>query len=169
MQRTKCPYCAADLNPGNSFCTSCGRSVDAQAFGTRVAPATGNVCSRCGTSIVDAESMFCPNCGSRVAVTTGIQRTITNNPPLSSPKNPTLAGIISLFIWGLGPLYNGQTVKGLIFIVLQLVVYGFSLLSIFVGVFSFALAIFAAWDAYNTAKRINMGEVVGSGLSFTPT
>ncbi len=92
-------------------------------------------------------------------------------------KEPLLALILSLVIPGLGQIYNGQVKKGIILLV------GWILLWIVVGVFSSAATrynsgccciswlipllvnLFAAYDGYMTADRINKGEAVKDWLS----
>jgi|YNPBryBLVA2012_1023415.scaffolds.fasta_scaffold00773_5 hypothetical protein len=94
-------------------------------------------------------------------------------------KEPILAAILSLLL-GLGAIYNGQTLKGIVFIVVRL---GLGLLACFlfyvptglpemglawVGIVccslpllaSALLALFDAIDAYMLAQRINEGEVL---------
>lgn len=73
-----------------------------------------------------------------------------------SPKNPGVAAILSLLIWGAGQIYNGQIWKGIGFLFAQ----GIMLLSILntAGAGGFFLAIvgiIGIIDAFDTAKRIN--------------
>ncbi|HEY9206096.1 MAG TPA: zinc-ribbon domain-containing protein [Candidatus Methanoperedens sp.] len=98
-------------------------------------------CSNCGSEI-DEKAEICPKCGVRVkAVPVEI-------------KNPGLAAIASFFIPGLGQVYNGEILKGLIFMfisgiffLLMFVLIGFILLPLFWA--------FNIYDAYRTAERIN--------------
>lgn len=71
-------------------------------------------------------------------------------------KNPGLAAILSFFIVGLGQIYNGQIGKGIGLMVAAMisgllctVVIGFILLP--------AVWIYAIYDAYKTAEKINQG------------
>jgi len=69
-------------------------------------------------------------------------------------KNPSIATVLSFFWSGLGQMYNGQIVKGVMF----LFAYGISALLIWVGVGLFILPIVWIWgmvDANTSAKRIN--------------
>ncbi len=79
-------------------------------------------------------------------------------------KNPIIAALASLFICGLGQIYNGQTMKGLMFLLLYIllwVVAGFLVIAV-VGFCLFPLPIilliYAVYDAYITAEKINRGE-----------
>jgi TM2 domain-containing membrane protein YozV len=64
---------------------------------------------------------------------------------------------ISLLIVGLGQVYNGQTVKGLIFFIVAVII-GLTGIGLII---SFLIWLYAMYDAYNTAQRINEGENVG--------
>ena len=69
-------------------------------------------------------------------------------------KNPGVAAVLSFFITGLGQIYNGQIVKGVIFIIIQ----GINVLLMYVLVGFITFPIFWIWgmvDAYRTAERIN--------------
>ncbi|MBI2871426.1 MAG: hypothetical protein HYY14_06955 [Candidatus Omnitrophica bacterium] len=66
-------------------------------------------------------------------------------PPVLDEKSPVLAAFLSLFVAGLGQIYNGQVKKGVvIFLTFWLVIpwaYG-------------------VYDACVTARRINMRELI---------
>jgi TM2 domain-containing membrane protein YozV len=80
-------------------------------------------------------------------------------------KNAGLAAVLSFFIPGLGQIYNGEIVKGIIIIIVQ-IINGF-LAAIIVGFITGAIVwIWAIYDAYKTAERIN--AVPGSRLSGPP-
>ena len=65
--------------------------------------------------------------------------------------------ILSLIVVGLGQIYNGQTVKGIIIFVAA-VILGLTGIGL---IFSFIIWLYAMYDAYTTAQRINDGEIVG--------
>ncbi len=69
-------------------------------------------------------------------------------------KNPGFAVVLSFFVPGLGQIYNGQIMKGIIFIVLASF---FGFLTVFlIGYILYPLFwIYNLYDAYNTAKRYN--------------
>jgi TM2 domain-containing membrane protein YozV len=69
-------------------------------------------------------------------------------------KNPGVAAVLSFFICGLGQIYNGQILKGLImmacYFIAWLLVYvliGFIIVPV--------LWIWGMYDAYRTAERFN--------------
>ena len=69
-------------------------------------------------------------------------------------KNSGLAAVLSFFFAGLGQIYNGQILKGILFIVIQ----GINLLLMFALVGFVTYAIIWIWgmiDAYKTAEKIN--------------
>ncbi len=108
-------------------------------------------CSNCGQQI-DEEAEICPECGVRQA--RPVYREV-----VYQQKNPGLAAVLSALFVGFGQIYNGQIAKGLIMMVL----YFFSILLILVliGLITTPLIwIYGIYDAYNTAKGINAGEIV---------
>ena len=50
----KCPFCGAELNDDNLFCSECGKSIP-----------QGSVCPHCGASLNEGD-VFCQSCGKRV-------------------------------------------------------------------------------------------------------
>ena len=69
-------------------------------------------------------------------------------------KNPGFAAGLSFFIPGLGQIYNGQIMKGILFIILASV-FGF-LTIVLIGYVLYPLFwIYNIYDAYNTAREIN--------------
>lgn len=106
-------------------------------------------CKSCG-EIIKEEAEICPHCGVR-------QRAAPT--PQSQEKNPGLAAVASALVPGLGQIYNGQILKGIVIMILM----GISILLAFIiiGIFtSFILWVYAVYDAYDTAKKINAGEII---------
>ncbi|MDY9924834.1 TM2 domain-containing protein [Methanosarcina sp.] len=69
-------------------------------------------------------------------------------------KSPGIAAVLSFFIPGLGQIYNGQIMKGIIFIILASI-FGF-LTVVLIGYILYPLFwIYNLYDAYNTAREIN--------------
>ena len=69
-------------------------------------------------------------------------------------KNAGIAAVLSFFISGLGQIYNGQILKGLVIIVVQ-VINGI-LTSILIGWIPLAIVwVWAIFDAYFVAERKN--------------
>jgi len=73
---------------------------------------------------------------------------------MTSAKNPGLAAVLSFFFSGLGQIYNGQILKGLLFMVVQVV--NFVLAFVVIGLFTgFVVWVWAIVDAYTSAELIN--------------
>ena len=69
-------------------------------------------------------------------------------------RNPIIAAILSLIVAGLGQIYNGQILKGVLFIVAQII--NGLLLYVVIGFITMPLAgLWAVIDAYLVAKRNN--------------
>ena len=69
-------------------------------------------------------------------------------------KSAGLAAVLSFLVPGLGQIYNGQIVKGLILVVVQAT--NVALMHVLVGfVFYPIVLVYAVFDAYRSAERIN--------------
>lgn len=69
-------------------------------------------------------------------------------------KSPGLAAVLSFFYTGLGQIYNGQIVKGLLLMLLQ--AFNIVLMWVLIGWFTYAVVwLYGLFDAYTTANRIN--------------
>ena len=146
------------------YCTDCGSQMDkteeiCPECGVKQPVTKTKYCVDCGSKI-DAKTDICPDCGVRQPGATNYQQ--PRNDLYKQPvilKNPGIAAVLSAFFVGIGQIYNGQIAKGLLF----MVAYFVSILLIFVliGFITTPLLwIFGIYDAYNTANRINSGEIV---------
>ena len=71
-------------------------------------------------------------------------------------RNPLIAAILSLIVAGLGQIYNGQILKGVVFIVLQLI--NGALTLVLIGwILMPIVGLWSMIDAYLVAKRNNEG------------
>lgn len=69
-------------------------------------------------------------------------------------KSPGLAAVLSFFICGLGQIYNGQIVKGLIFLVAYVV--SWFMMWVLIGFITTPILwIWGIVDAYQKAQKIN--------------
>jgi TM2 domain-containing membrane protein YozV len=69
-------------------------------------------------------------------------------------KNPGIAAVLSLFVTGLGQIYNGQIGKGIVF----MIAYAISWLLVIVGIGILTtplLWLYGMYDAYKSAEKIN--------------
>lgn len=62
-------------------------------------------------------------------------------------REPIIAGLLSLLVPGLGQIYNGRIVIGLVWLILT----GFSWIGS-AGLLGWVVHLFAAWCAYSYAK-----------------
>jgi len=115
-----------------------------------MAEAKTKYCEHCGKRI-DARAEICPKCGVRI-----------KEPPKqvhhTEKKNEGIAAVLSFLFVGLGQIYNGQIGKGIIFIVIGLFLVASMML--FIGFILYPVFwLYNIYDAHNTAKRINAGEI----------
>ena len=69
-------------------------------------------------------------------------------------KNPGIAAVLSFFWTGVGQIYNGQIMKGLILIVVQMI--NAALMFVLIGFITFPLVwIWGLYDAYKEADKMN--------------
>ena len=102
-------------------------------------------CSNCGEKI-DTKAEICPMCGVRVKTSTVV-------------KSPELAAILSFLVVGLGQIYNGEIGKGILFVICYVV--SIVLCFFVIGLFLLpVLWIYSIYEAYDTAKKINNGEII---------
>jgi TM2 domain-containing membrane protein YozV/RNA polymerase subunit RPABC4/transcription elongation factor Spt4 len=140
------------------YCANCGNAIDQTE---EICPECGvrqpgaikiKYCANCGNKI-DQKAEICPECGVRQPGATTYQQ------PLYQQKNPGIAAVLSALWVGFGQIYNGEIAKGIVLMGL----YFISVLLIFViiGIVTTPILwIFGIYDAYNTANKINAGEVV---------
>lgn len=69
-------------------------------------------------------------------------------------RNPILAAVLSLIVAGLGQIYNGQVLKGVLFIIFQII--NGALTLVLIGwILMPIVGLWSVIDAYLTAKRGN--------------
>jgi TM2 domain-containing membrane protein YozV len=74
-------------------------------------------------------------------------------------KNPGIAAVLSFLICGLGQIYNGQILKGLILVVCYGISWGLTF--VLVGwIFVPILWIYGIYDAYKNAEKINKTSTI---------
>ena len=77
-------------------------------------------------------------------------------PMAASAPSPLIAGILSIFLPGVGQMYAGQTLKGFVLLVVAFFTVGLCGL----------LNLVAAFDAYKIAQRRTLGEPVSDWQFF---
>jgi TM2 domain-containing membrane protein YozV len=83
-----------------------------------------------------------------------------------TPKSPLLAGLLSfLFPFGIGAFYNGEMIKGIVYLIIGLVTmqpHGGA--QPFAGLVLAGFYFFQIIDSVNVAKRINRQALRGEGV-----
>lgn len=147
-----CPECGAEIQENARFCRNCGAEIS-QNQGKKF-------CKNCGFEM-DSNLSFCPECGT----STSGQLNSVNPPVRYNEKSAGLAALLSFLIIGLGQIYIGLTKKGIILFVLAIV--SGILMMVFIGYIIWLLIwIYAIYDAYNSANKINDGIDVEDTLDF---
>ncbi len=115
-------------------------------------PRDNSLCPNCSNNLpyIPGEwprgvPQYCPNCGFRID-------DIKNIEIEKSYKNPSHAAILSI-IPGLGQIYNGATLRGILFLIGTLL----GLLLIVPGII---IWIFGIYDSYQYANKINKGDII---------
>lgn len=152
-----CPKCGQELEEGMKFCRNCGFEI---AQGSADGKQT-KFCSNCGFEM-DIKTKFCPECG---ISTTGQPSPVGANAVINSQKSPVLAAILSFLIIGLGQVYLGLTKKGIILFILA-IISGFLMLILVGFVLWLLVWVYAIYDGYNSANKMNEGIAVEDTLDF---
>lgn len=78
-------------------------------------------------------------------------------------KSSGLAAVLSLILPGVGQIYNGQILKGIILIIIDAI--NGALMFVLIGFITWPITVlYAVYDAYKTAERINASR--GGRSSF---
>jgi RNA polymerase subunit RPABC4/transcription elongation factor Spt4 len=143
-----CKKCGNKLPENVNFCPNCGFE-ELGIKGTKF-------CSNCASKI-DEKAEICPSCGVRQQVSTRNQQV---------EKVSLLSLILSFFLPGVGQIYNGlgqtqngQVEKGIILLIAYIACLGLFFLFITIPM-ALIIWIFAMYDAYTTAEKINSGEPI---------
>jgi TM2 domain-containing membrane protein YozV len=114
-------------------------------------------CPECGKSLNNETSKFCDTCGASLDSSNIIVKKELSQ-EIQEEKSSFIAILCSLFVPGLGQVYNGETEKGVIIFLATLI-----------GAFIFIIPgvivwIYGMYDAYKIAKKMNNKEI-----PFKPT
>ena len=146
-----CRNCGNQVGENAEVCTKCG-----------VRPLNGDkFCQGCGVE-VNPRQEICIKCGVRLlgglSGAGGTGKMIT---PSGSTKSPTTATILSCLIVGVGQMYLGQSLKGVVMLAAAIVL----------GFFTFGLLSLPIWiagmiDANKIGKKLQAGRSVGEWEFF---
>jgi TM2 domain-containing membrane protein YozV len=112
-----------------------------------------DTCQHCGHHSLDEHPRFCSACGSRMdgsGAAAGSGSEIRHE----NEKNPQIAVFCSSLIPGLGQVYNGETLKGFVFLIGTIL----GLFLIFIP--GLIVWIYSMYDAHITAGKMNEGAIV---------
>lgn len=133
-----CTKCGVRPLNSNKFCQNCGSEVTAQQ----------EVCTKCGVRLLGGIAGFQGTGGKMIS-------------PSQPPKNPAVATILSCLIAGVGQMYLGQVLKGLV-----ILLGGVVLAIITGGLAGIPIWIAAMVDAYMIGKKLESGQSVGEWEFF---
>jgi TM2 domain-containing membrane protein YozV len=177
-----CTQCGRQNPASAQFCSGCGKrlAIDSQnpalsssgvhtlSCYIHASQAAIGVCVSCGQAICGECRVpiqgknYCKRCSAELAS----RFSSASRSGYPQQKNSGIAVVLSFFWMGLGQLYNGQIGKGVLLMILEIVIlfFGFLTLIVLIGFFilfaGFILWVWNLYDAYNTAERINRGEIV---------
>ncbi len=150
-----CKNCGCELQEGAKFCKECGAEVTVEKF-----DGESQFCSSCGFKMPTGLK-FCPQCGSPTSKVPHNSNTINNagSSVVNTNKDPVLAAVLSFLIIGLGQIYLGLTKKGILLIVAAFIS-GILMLILIGYVFWILIWIYAIYDAYSSAQKMQRGIAV---------
>jgi TM2 domain-containing membrane protein YozV len=124
-------------------------------------------CQNCGAATVPNQPK-CTKCGSPIQVVPAANAgppPVAHNPQLVHPSNPpkssTTALILSCLIPGIGQIYLGQTIKGLVILIASFVIATATF-----GIGGIILWVVAMVDAHMIGNKLVSGNSVGQWEFF---
>lgn len=118
-------------------------------------------CNKCNKTY--QAGVYCLSCGEK------LQRFESSDTvaEAGAKKNPFLAGFLSFLVVGIGQLYLGQTAKGVVLIVLDIV-----LIPVWIGTLGVGYSIFCIFgviDAYRQCTLLKEQKKIGDWTFFSQT
>ncbi len=116
-------------------------------------------CTHCGAPLPSG-ARFCGTCGRPAAPPAAAaafapSRAVAPPPRLPAEKNAVLSLLLSI-VTGLGQLYNGETAKGATLLIVGVVLFAASVVTIVLFLASFPFWIHGMYDAYQGAASYNL-------------
>jgi len=165
-----CLKCGHENTDNAMFCLECGNSLESVNVDENSITNSNQInnekshnsinqldgsgevnCPLCG-GLISPTAVKCRHCGNWVKK----DQSNVNIGPYH--KRPVVAALLSFFLGFLGQFYNGQILKGIVFVILFVIIG--NLLTAYVPypfntIFYFLILAYGAFDAYRTAKYIN--------------
>lgn len=113
-------------------------------------------CQNCGAQLPDSAT-YCDRCGNRVGEHSGGARGLDNQMAsiMVNKKSEALALILSLIIPGLGQIYIGQSIRGILMFVMIFIIAILTMFFVLFGILYIVLWLYAMYDAFKGAKEYN--------------
>jgi TM2 domain-containing membrane protein YozV len=106
-------------------------------------------CPKCQTENRQ-DSKFCISCGESLVTVVPVDEGVRRSPLTkkhAQGKNPVLAAVLCVLITGLGQVYNGDFLKGIVMFVGAVILFVPT-----AGIGSLAMLVWSVWDAHQVAK-----------------
>lgn len=98
-----CPHCGSEIPEGQSFCSSCGKSLTRTCPGCKKeVPLNLDFCPSCGSKMDAVSAVSCPKCGAQMAADAAF--CISCGASLKTPQVPASAGEAAVLTVVSGPL-----------------------------------------------------------------
>jgi TM2 domain-containing membrane protein YozV/ribosomal protein L40E len=141
-----CINCSAEIDINAAMCPKCGVMQNKKPMGK-----SKMFCRNCGAEI-DINAEICPKCGVRQK-SGGIKSAISETSiSTTGGKSPLVAALLSFLIIGVGQVYAGKTLRGI-------VLFGAAVLCTIIGsmvmlpfLILFAIWVVGIYDAYKLAE-----------------
>jgi TM2 domain-containing membrane protein YozV len=164
--KRNCINCGTELIPNSNYCPRCGTGFEKVPYSYQLQQSRNDVLPydrqasqphRMLQTAIDTQQPPQANDTYQPSVHYHYQPPQQQGPApayLQDRKNPGVAAVLSFFWTGLGQIYNGQILKGIVLILVQAV--NFLLIFVFIGLITFPLFwAIGIWDAYKTAESYN--------------
>lgn len=153
-----CKNCGREIRDDSQFCWECGTKVEAKKEESKEEPVTIDIspkkihCKNCDNEVYDKVEV-CPHCGIRLRIVV--------------VKNPGVAAVLSFFVPGLGYIYNGNIIIGIVFFMIEILLLGidtylFRSLQLREGliflVIIFILWVYNVYSVYIVTEKVNMRQ-----------
>lgn len=148
-----CTNCGQEIANNAAVCTHCGVAVGQEK----------KFCAKCGQA-VNADQAICLGCGCALTQMGNGMNNFQNAGQKTihaSGKSASTAVLLTCLITGLGQMYLGQVLKGVV-ILLATIVIG----ALTAGVGSIVIWIIAMIDASKIGKKLEAGQSVGEWEFF---
>lgn len=157
----RCPTCSGEFSVGVDTSQSTSKPLPPPLPRPQAPTPTGKFCFACGNQLHHLATI-CPKCG---VPQSGIPGSTPMPPPMLTPpmsfgaptgkREPWLALLFSFLCPGIGQLYNGQTEKGVVLIIVSVMLAAGTMVICIPILLWFPLWIWAMYDAFVVADWLN--------------